>query len=164
MATETSEPRPSDKWIPWYFFGFFVLLTFVLVPMCLIAVKTYSGVVTEHAYEKGLAYNKAIDAKEKMEALHWQGDLKVGAWQKGHVPVDFTLRDAAGKPIKGADVEIWFARPTQAKLDQKAKMTMQADGRYLVDMLLPEDGLWDVRISAKVDGQVFQLSKRVILQ
>ena len=44
-------PRPSDKWIPWYIAGFFILLTVILVPMCLIAARTYTGEVTEHAYE-----------------------------------------------------------------------------------------------------------------
>jgi len=163
MAAETSQPSPSDRWIPFYIYGFFIALVLVLVPMCVIAIKTYTGTVTDNAYEKGLAYNHTLEADKRMKNLGWQGDLQVKKLQNGHIAVTFQLKDKSGRNLKNAEVELWLIRPTQAKLDQKSKMSIQVDGYYTTDIILPEAGLWDARVSARIDGQVYQLSKRVVL-
>ena len=77
MQQIPSLPRPSDRWIPWYFVAFFILLISILVPMGIIAVRTNTGLVTESAYNKGLAYNASIRAEEAQKALGWHGDLTI---------------------------------------------------------------------------------------
>ena len=50
----------KDKLMPWYIVLFFVVFTIVLAGFAVIAHRTHTGVVTENAYKKGLAYNDVI--------------------------------------------------------------------------------------------------------
>ncbi len=155
-------PKPSDRWIPWYIFGFFVLLVSVLVPMCIVAVRTNTGVVTDGAYEKGLAYNQAIQAKEQQDALHWKGDLSL-------IPVDdmlhvgFHLQDSAKKPLENAEVKVWLVRPTQNGMDQHQAMQSHGDGDYHAELRVPQRGQWEARISATLEGHNYQMTQRVVV-
>lgn len=163
MSSPPSLPRPSDRWIPWYFAAFFVSLILVLVPMCVIAVRTNTGLVTEGAYEKGLAYNKAIRAEERQEALRWRSELAISAPSTDRAQVDFRLTDADGKPLDGAEVVLWLVRPTQAGKDQRAELKALSGGRYSAELTLPAPGLWEARVSATANGQNYQTVKRVVL-
>jgi nitrogen fixation protein FixH len=162
MAQTQSEPRPPDKWIPWYFVAFFITLVLVLVPMCIIAVRTNSGVVTENAYEKGLAYNKVIQASEQQNALKWHGDLTLIP-DKENVEANYMLTDANNAPLNDAKVMLWLVRPTQSGMDQKIGLNPQSHGHYEAMLPLPAPGLWEVRVSATVQGQNFQTVKRITI-
>lgn len=163
MPQTTSLPRPSDRWIPWYFVGFFILLTAVLVPMCVIAVRTNTGVTTDGAYEKGLAYNKDIAAEQRQTELGWKGNISIRPSSDNRIKADFTLKNKSNQPLAGATVKIWLVRPTQAGKDQTASMTEQSEGLYTADLTLPERGLWEVRVSATQNGQNFQMIQRVVV-
>lgn len=160
---ETSLPRPSDRWIPWYFVAFFVVLTSILVPMCVIAVRTNTGLVTDGAYEKGLAYNKAIQAFDEQKKLNWQGDVLISPTADGAVRVDFSLKDSAGHPLDGADAHFWLVRPTQAGHDQTFVMRAVGNGHYQVEVTTPVHGLWEARAAANLNGHNFQTAKRIVL-
>jgi nitrogen fixation protein FixH len=163
MTTTPSLPKPSDRWIPWYFIAFFIALTAILVPMCVIAVRTNSGVVTENAYEKGLAYNKVIEAEKRQNALSWRSDLTILPLPDHHARVLFTLADTGGHPINSAKATAWFVRPTQAGQDQSAQLQFKTRGTYEAELALPASGLWDVRISATVSDNNYQATKRITL-
>ena len=161
MPQPQSLPKPSDRWRPWYFVIFFLSRGLVLVPMCIIAVRTNTGVVTDGAYEKGLAYNKAIEAEKRQQLLHWQGKLDVGQPVNGSVHMDVALQDADGKPIRDAEVKLWLVRPTQAGKDQNTKLTLDQKNHYSGDISLPEIGMWETRVSATSEGRNYQFVKRV---
>jgi nitrogen fixation protein FixH len=163
MPPTTSLPRPSDRWIPWYFVAFFIALVSILVPMCVIAVRTNSGVVTDNAYEKGLAYNKAIQAAARQNALHWRGDLAIIPVSGDRIRADFSLADANGKSLDNAAVTLWLVRPAQAGKDQTAPMKLQSAGRYSAELALPLRGLWEARVSATANGQNYQIVKRITM-
>jgi nitrogen fixation protein FixH len=158
-----SGPRPSDKWIPWYFVAFFIVLVSVLVPMVYLAVHTLPGTVTNNAYEQGLAYNKAIAKGVQQEALGWKGDVTLEVAQGADTVVTYSLRDANGLPISDADVHLWLVRPAQSGMDRNMVMTAKGDGSYTASVALPAHGQWDVRISALRQGQEFQTQKRMVV-
>lgn len=162
MNQPQSTPRPSDRWIPWYIAAFFVVLTLTLVPMCIIAVRTNTGVVTENAYEKGIAYNKIIQAEEQQDSLKWQGGLSVTP-ASGKAMMDFRLKDASGKPLDKAAVKLWLVRPAQGGMDQQATMQDHGDGAYQAEIQLPQRGLWEARVSATLDGHNYQVVKRIVI-
>lgn len=163
MPQQPSLPRPSDRWIPWYFVGFFCSLVLVLVPMCIIAVRTNSGVVTEHAYEKGLAYNKAIEADAQQKSLNWKGDVVLTPNPNGKTAADFTLLDDAGHPLDQATVSLWLVRPTQNGMDKKFDMQATDSGHYHTELDLPAQGLWEARISVMRMGRNYQITKRIVI-
>jgi nitrogen fixation protein FixH len=163
MSHPSSQPRPSDRWIPWYIVAFFVALVSTLVPMAVIAVRTNTGLVTTGAYEKGLAYNKNIHAEEQQDALKWRSELTVAPSSGGKVQADFALNDAEGRPLEGADVKLWLVRPTQAGSDQNVSMQARSAGHYSAELILPAHGLWEARVSATLGGKNYQVVKRVVL-
>ncbi len=149
--------QPRDKWIPWYFVLFFVVLAAVDAVMVTLAVRTQTGVVTTHAYEKGLAYNETIKAAEKQAALGWNAklDFTAGEAKKGTLSV--SVQDASGKPLK-ADMRAEITRPTQAGMDFSLALK---EGKNALEF--PASGLWEVRLFASRDGNEFQQAKRIVV-
>ena len=142
-----------DKFIPWYFVIFFVVLALVDGVMVTLAVSTQTGLVTEHPYEKGLAYNQVVKAEEQQEALGWKSDVK---YENGIL--FFVLKDAGGKILHADAITANIVRPTQAGMDFLVKLN---EGK--VPIIFPIKGLWEVRVHAKVGQQEYQQSKRIIV-
>ncbi|NBO17679.1 MAG: hypothetical protein EBV03_00340 [Proteobacteria bacterium] len=95
-----------------YFMAFFSVIATVNGIMATLAVRTHTGLVTTHAYEKGLAYNEVISAEEKQQALGWHAGI---TFKDNTLIVE--LRDAKGKTILPTRLTAIFTRPTQAGMD-----------------------------------------------
>lgn len=160
MTQTAGGPRPSDKWIPWYIALFFVVLVATILPMAWIAIKTMPGTVTEHSYEKGLAYNKTLAAAAQTKQLGWQGALTATTTER-KAQLDYTLRDATGRAIEDAAVTAYLTRPMQNGMDQTAKLAHVGGGRYEATTELASKGVWDVAISATRGGDHFQTKQRI---
>lgn len=146
--------QPRDKLIPWYFVLFFVGLALVDGIMVTLAVRTHTGTVTDHPYERGLAYNRVIEAEEKQEALGWNGTIGYVGGQ-----LHFTLRDQKGNAIIPETVKATITRPTQAGMDFTVEMK---DGQTPV--AFPAKGLWEVRVDAVYNQLHYQQSKRIVVE
>lgn len=146
--------QPRDRWIPWYFVLFFAVIAIVNAGMVTMALRTHSGLVTDHPYEKGLAYNDVIDGSAKQAALGWKSDISL----KKSV-LHFTLRDADNKPLAFTTATASFARTTQSGLD----FTVDLKGSD-TPVTLPAQGLWHVRIAAIANGKSYQTAARLVAQ
>ena len=144
----------SDKLIPWYFVMFFVFIAVVDGIMVTLAVKTHTGTVTDHPYEKGLAYNKIISAANNQGNLGWNSEI---IYNNGII--EFKLHDTSGKIIVADNIEAKITRPTHSGLDFSTDLT---SGMAQVDF--PEKGLWEVRIFAKIGEEEYQTSKKIIVK
>lgn len=149
--------KPSDKYIPLYFVAFFTVVFAVNGVFVYKAVSTHTGVVTEDAYEKGLAYNKVIAAVDAQEALGLTSKIEV----LGN-DIIYSLTDKNGKLVK-ADVSARLIRPNQSGYDYDVKLQAE-DGQYKAEANFPLKGLWRIEVLAKWDGQTYQQSKRVVVQ
>lgn len=138
--------------IPWYFVMFFVVIAAVNAVMVTLAVRTHSGVVTDHPYEKGLAYNKVIAAEEAQEKLGWKGTLTL----KGD-RIEFSLKSKNGNEITPPQATAYFTRPTSQGHDFSALLKQ---GKAVVTF--PESGVWDVRVKARVDEIEYQQTARIV--
>jgi len=157
--TGQSLPRPSDKWIPWYIVLFFVVLSFVFGGFTYVALKTHTGIVTDNAYKKGLAYNDIIDKDRQQAALGYKAQLR-----REQGVLVFALTDKAGAPVEMSSAAIWFFRPTDAKGDLRAEMTAAAAGRFEYAAAPPAPGLWEVRILAETAAGSYQHTKRMVFE
>ncbi len=150
----------NDRLIPWYFVLFFLVIAAVDGTMATLAVRSQTGTVTDHPYEKGVAYNKIIAAEQQQESLGWNAAIR---WQDGQQPgagaLQVTLTDAHGKPITASKLTAHFSRPTQAALD----MDMAIANGKPTPVTLPAPGLWEVRIYAEADGKQYQQAKRIVV-
>jgi Cu(I)/Ag(I) efflux system membrane fusion protein/cobalt-zinc-cadmium efflux system membrane fusion protein len=77
---------------------------------------------------------------------------------RGKNRLRLTLKDAAGKPIAGAQVSVTFymaAMPSMgmAAMRAQAAATDQGNGVYAADMELQSGGSWQVTITAAKDGR-----------
>ncbi len=150
----TSAMQPRDKWIPWYFVMFFVGLAVIDGTMVTIAIRTQTGLVTEHPYEKGLAYNQVVAAEEKQKQLGWKGQL---IYANG--VLRFTLHDKNNQRIIPKKSTVSITRPTQAGMD----FTVELQGEE-TRITFPLKGLWEVRVDALHEGVDYQQTKRIVVE
>lgn len=158
-VADTSQPRPSDSFIPLYIVAFFLVITAVLATFVYIAVSSYRGVVTDDAYEKGVAYNKVIAQAEAQAASGYTLRIEQSA---GGVTVH--ALDAKGDAVPAKAVKIWFYRPTQDGMDRHESMARQPDGAFGISTLGMARGLWEARVYADLPQGAVQSSKRIVLQ
>ena len=153
-----SKMTKRDRLIPWYIVSFFVVVAIVDGIFVYIATSTHTGVVTEHAYDQGLAYNKTVAASDAQDALGWQSKIVLGA----DSVLTFSLSDADGQMLEGAAAKAVFTRPTKDGMDFSIELSEQAPGQYVAPVAFPADGQWDVRLFALWNNQDYQSHKRLI--
>lgn len=156
---ESVQPRKNDKYIPYYFVVVFMVIFAVNGYMVYEAISTHTGVVESNTYKKGLAYNDVIAAKNAQDKLGWSSSLNFD----GQI-ITVSLLDANSNVIKGADIDVYFSRPTQAGYDFKAKLISDANGKYSSKIDFPFNGLWDARLSAVWKQQKYQKHQRIVVK
>jgi len=151
--------KKSDKWIPWYFVAFFVVLAILDGIFVYIATSTHTGLVTDNAYKKGLAYNQTIENYEAQKQLGWQTDIKLEQQD-----LTFAIKDAKGNAIEDADVVAHISRVTQAGHDFDVSLQYAENGIYKNNVDFPMKGQWDVSVVVKWKQEQYQQSKRIIVK
>ena len=151
--------RKKDKWIPWYFVTFFVVLAILYGIFVSIAMLTHRGLITENSYQKGLNYNDTIVASENQKKLGWEGKIKF------HQPsIYFSLFDVNNLPMKGAQVTLHVSRVIEKGYDFQTSLKYLKDGIYAQDIIFPLKGQWEVLVLVEWKQQYFQQRKRIIVK
>ena len=72
MAPALAMATDRSRWIPYAFLGFFAVVLLANGAMIWLAFATWTGLETEGAYQKGLAYNRTLAETEaqRRQALH----------------------------------------------------------------------------------------------
>lgn len=161
------------RWYPWVFVAAFIVVIAVNGVMVSLAVGSFTGLETEHPYERGLNYNDMLAAARAQEALGWQVEyeaLPAGEASDGVLPVVLTSRflDKNGRPLTGLDVKAFLLRPTAQGYDLQVELQEAGGGRYSADAVLPLAGQWDLRIVATTTAsptvRSWQSSRRIVVQ
>jgi len=155
--------RPRGWWYPYIFLGAFGVVLAVNLVMITSAIGTFSGLETEQAYLKGIAYNHTLAAAEAQKRLGWvvAAEIEPGSPLSHSTTILASFLDETGRPIDGLTVEARFIRPTAAGHDRQDLLTPQGNGRYSLNASLPLAGIWDLRVDAHRDGQSYQLTRRI---
>ena len=152
----------GDRWIPWTFVAFFAVVFAANGTMVAIGFATWTGVTTDDAYRKGLAYNRVLAAARDQEALGWRADLGFEADGPTRGRVGLALADRDGRPLPGALVRARFVRPSHQGHDFELPLPAAGEaGRYGAKVELPLPGVWEVRVSAARDGWIYRLTERI---
>jgi nitrogen fixation protein FixH len=143
----------TGRHVWWYFVAFFGFVVTVNVAMVTIALRTHSGLVTDHPYEKGLSYNKVVEAERKQQSLGWKGtvEYKNGA-------LHFLLRDKNDQALIADNATASFTRPTQQGMD----FAVELKGAETA-IEFPAKGVWEVRVDTEVGDTHYQQIKRIIV-
>ncbi len=153
----------SDRWIPWTFVAFFGIVVAVNAILIALALSSFSGLETEDAYRKGLAYNRVLEEADTQAALGWRIAYAVeNDAGRGHrLIVD--VRDRDGRAIEGAEVRAAFVRPTHEGADAERRLTPMGGGRYRADIDLMLAGQWDLFLRVDRNGLKHRSSQRLVL-
>lgn len=149
--------------IPYIFFTFFFVIIAINVGYIYIAKKTWRGVTTDEAYQKGLDYNATIEQAEKQKELGWQTEIKATNIGRNKLALSLILLDAKFTPIKDAVINITFRNPVQEGYDfvQKAD---NSKGTYKFEVQFPMKGQWDAIILIYRGNDKLYLARRYIIQ
>lgn len=156
--TTTADTKPIDKYIPWMFVAFFVVIAAVNAVFVTFALKTHSGTVTDSAYERGLAYNATLEAAKKQEELGWSAKLSYE-----NTVLKLVLTDRSGNPVVKGKATAEITRPVTSGFDQTLDLSEAEGGAYTANVTLPLSGQWHVRIDVNADGQAYQVNQTLMI-
>jgi nitrogen fixation protein FixH len=146
------------------FFAFFGAILAMNGAMIYSAFSTYSGIVSNEPYRKGLHYNDRIAADARQSRLGWNDAIAVG--RDGHVVL--TLADRDGQPIVGARMDAQIGRPSTNRHDIKIDLSETAVGRYEAQAGALDAGNWTIAVDVRTaDGgnePVYRARRRLWLK
>jgi nitrogen fixation protein FixH len=154
--------RPLTGWkVLAIFVGLFLAFLGADGAMTYYALKTFSGEVMAHPYERGLAYNRDIAAARAQESRDWKVDVQFAPAANGETQIVVALRDATGAALNGLDLEALLVAPADLKQDLRVRLEEKSDGRYAGAAAFVA-GRRDLVLSAKRAGQeVFRSQNRL---
>lgn len=150
-------------WGPWVFVAMFAVVLGANGVMVWIAFDTWTGLETRNAYERGLAYNRVLDAERAQAALGWHVEVDVTPGEAGRATIDARFRNRDGHPVSLTRVRARLIRPTHSGHDTAVTLAKQGPGHYRTDLTVPLPGQWDLRVLAEYAGGTFQARRRVVL-
>jgi nitrogen fixation protein FixH len=154
----------GSRWIPYAFIAFFGVVLLANGAMIWLAFATWTGLETERAYQKGLAYNRVLDQAEAQASLGWHVDLEFVQADQRALAVKLALADRRGDLIEDARVSTTFYRPTHEGHDRVAAIPHRYGGEYEAQVELPLAGQWDVHLSIERAGEIWREARRVYLR
>jgi nitrogen fixation protein FixH len=156
--------RAPGWWYPWIFVGFFLITVAVNGVMVFYALNSWTGLETQHYWERGTAYNTAIAGARDQRKRGWQVgiDFQATDLKSAHLAVD--LKDHSGNVLADARVTAEIVRPTSEGHDFTVELSHQGQGRYTADFALPLPGQWDIRVIADHPQGDYQEVKRVLVK
>lgn len=167
MNTTNSSRRPG-WWYPYIFVGVFLVVLAVNIVMATSAVRTFSGLQTEQAYDKGLVYNQVlVDAREQ-EKLGWTVNVQVAPHDPSNTrrhDTDLTVAyaDKTGKPVTELSVMADFVRPTQTGHDVQLELVEKTPGQYVALAPLDLPGQWELSVSAYQGETQHKVGQRILV-
>jgi nitrogen fixation protein FixH len=129
--------------------GFFGTIFLVNGVFLYSAIQTYTGVVSNEPYRKGIEYNRRIAAERAQAGLGWTHEIALRP--EGKVIVD--LKDRAKMAVRGVVVTARVGRPSTRSHDVEVALEPDAAGRYTASVGTFGPGNWLVKVDVRrADG------------
>lgn len=151
-------------WIPWLFVGLFGIVVVVNGIMIWLAIGTFPGLVTDRPYDRGLAYNRNLEAAAAQDALGWQARLAARLEGPTTAVFELELHDRDDRPVDGAEVRAEVRRPVGTGLDFDVVLKPIRPGVYRAAAALPQPGAWDVHLVVERGQALFVVDERFVLR
>jgi len=150
-------------WGPWVFVAMFAVVLGANGVMIWVAFDSWTGLETRNAYERGLDYNRVLDAERAQAALGWQVEIDFAPGEAGRAMIDARFRNRDGHPVSLTRVRARLTRPTHSGHDKTVTLAKRGPGHYGADLTVPLPGQWDLRVLARHAGGTYQAQRRVVL-
>jgi nitrogen fixation protein FixH len=132
--------------------------------MIMSAVQTFTGVAVKGAYERGLTYNRTLEAAHAQAELGWCAEVGFEQADPSAGKLSLRLHDSDGRPISGAEVEVVLFRPAQQGQDFRVCLNGTSAGVYQADLEFPAMGAWDAYLAARLHDASYQRRERLLVQ
>jgi nitrogen fixation protein FixH len=146
------------------FFSFFAVIFVVNGAMMYSAITTYTGIVSNEPYRKGLHYNERIAEDERQAKLGWSDDVTIA--RDGRIVVALAA-DQTG-PVTGMKVAAQIGRPSTNRFDSRLDLSETGPGRYEAQTGALDAGAWIVALEVRTDGNaadpVYRMRRRLWLK
>jgi nitrogen fixation protein FixH len=154
--------KPLDGWkLLAMLVGFFLLIGAVDGLMAYKAIKTFSGEVVSHPYERGIAYNRDIARAREQALRDWKIDARLSRLPTGETEIRVNARDADGADLSGVEMDALFAAPADLAKDVRVTLAETAPGRYAGKAKLPAGQRDLVLTAARGGAEVFRSKNRI---
>ncbi|QGM44788.1 FixH family protein [Methylocystis heyeri] len=165
LVPEEAKPSAGRSLTGWkilaIFLGFFGVVFAVNGVMAYLAVTTFSGEVEQHAYERGLAYNRDIADAREQAARGWKVEVSLQRRAAGQATIVVVAHDAKGAEPTGAVFSARLEFPADRKRDQALSLRETAPGRYEADFTA-SPGARELVLTAEQGGrEAFRSRNRV---
>lgn len=140
--------RQSMSWVPWAFVAGFLVIIAVNAVLIVAATRTFSGLVVEKPYLKGIAYERTLEREAEQAKLGW---LVTTAFRQGEVALRYL--DAEGQPVASLAVTATVESPVGLEAPISLDLTYRGLGWYAAPVALPRAGQWDVVARAAGGGR-----------
>jgi len=139
-----------------------VLVTSVNGLMIWFALHSWTGLVSDSAYQEGLGFDRVLAESRAETALGWRARIDYDA-RAGQLSVK--LADAKGRALTGLELWAEWRRPTSEGLDRIVNLEERQAGLYEAAIRPPLPGQWDVRVTVSDHARVrFHAQKRMLVQ
>jgi nitrogen fixation protein FixH len=162
-ALAADQPIRKSLWIPASFVIAFLVVLGVNITLVVMAVKTFSGLETNSAYDQGLGYNTTLAEAAKNAEIGWHAGIALTPLDAASRRISVTMTDRAGTPLPDLNIKVVLVRPTNAGLDEVVILKPTEHGIYQADFKPSALGNWDLRLRAEHAGTVWQHSERIVL-
>ncbi|MEX0697893.1 MAG: FixH family protein [Dongiaceae bacterium] len=171
LPARAAEPGGGRRglWIPGVFVAGFVVMLAVNAALVYLALDSFSGLETEGAYRRGVAYDATLAAARAQGEMGWRvaidaTPLPAADGGPGRArDLAATFADRAGWPLGDLSVRALLIRPTHAGYDLEVALPHLGAGRYGAQVLLPLPGQWELRLVAARGAETWQTSRRLHL-
>jgi nitrogen fixation protein FixH len=164
MARTASAPRGiTGRTVFLAMLAFFTVVAGVNAVMISVAMRSFSGTVTDSSYKAGIRFGSEQRAAMAQRALGWRVEPVVTTLAGADRSVVVTAVDAAGKPLGGLAPHLTLRHPADARRDVAVALVDEGAGRYAGDAVVPP-GQWDLVL--ELDGgdeSPYHLEHRLVL-
>jgi len=161
MESMAATQRKSS-WVPWIFVLGMAVTVVVNGALVYFAFSSWSGLTTERPYERGLAYNRNIEAQERQDALGWNLTASLRR-DRDDVVLAVAAENGARRALDGLAIAVALERPMGAAGERRVDLKPAGDGRYVARVGALQKGQWDARIVAIAGADRVFLTQRLFL-
>lgn len=162
VTEKTSGFRLTGWHILAIFVGVFSVIFAVNAYMAYVATTTLRGLDVKNAYEKGVTYEKDVQAAQAQAERRWNVDiaLRDGASPTQKV-VTITAADKDATALSGIAATLVLAHPSDANKDRPIELTQTATGVF-TGSFSADTGKWYLQLKLDQNGETRFRSRNAI--
>lgn len=159
MNANTIAAEPTSARSPWPYaiIGWFALFGSAMAAWVVVAVRNDMDLVRADYYDQEIRHQQQIDRQARTQPI--QSEVKI-AYDSALQRLTITLPSSHAQHAHG---KVSFYRPSDAKLDRQANLSLNGAGEQVLDARPLRPGLWRIRVQWSVAGAEYFVDQAVTI-